>query len=306
MNDQADIEAILDRFRDWLEDARAEANGSEEFDSEPGPPARDFGIMDLVEEFTALRHELKLQTKSGRALLEQSETTVAALRQAIDQFRSVEPKEAQAVWAASKGLAEALADLDEALVRGEREIDRARRLIADESLRGLETSLNDLHRRRSWIRRRILRSYHQEIIETVRRDGQNRHELFDSFLEGYGLIQKRLRRALLSEQVMHIPCEGKPVDFEKMTVIEVVDEPHDQPGTVVKELRRGYTWRGRVIRFAEVQAVRGAWKSAVVTDGQPAPEWEQNVANGATGPTDDSGPVEDSTSGPAWPGPSKE
>ncbi len=191
MNDRADVEAILDRFRDWLEDARAVAEGpaglEPGLDSEPGPPPREFGIIDLVEEFTALRHELKLQTKSGRGLIEQTETTVAALRQAIDQFRSVEPKEAQAVWAAAKALAEALADLDEALVRGEREIDRARRQIADESVRGLETALDDLHRRRSWIRRRFLRSYHQEVIETVRRDGQTRHELFDSFLEGYRL-----------------------------------------------------------------------------------------------------------------------
>ncbi len=31
-----------------------------------------------------------------------------------------------------------------------------------------------------------------------------------------------------------------------------------QAGTVLKELRRGYTWRGRLIRFAEVQAIRGA------------------------------------------------
>ena len=156
-------------------------------DSEPGPPPREFGIIDLVEEFTALRHELKLQTKSGRGLIEQTENTVAALRQAIDQFRSVEPKEAQAVWSAAKALAEALADLDEALVRGEREIDRARRQIADESVRDLETSVTDLFRGRSWIRRRFLRSYHQEVIETVRRDGQTRHELFESFLEGYRL-----------------------------------------------------------------------------------------------------------------------
>ena len=191
MNDQADVEAILERFRDWLEDARAEADGPEGIepglDSEPGPPPREFGIIDLVEEFTALRHELKLQTKSGRGLIEQTETTVAALRQAIDQFRSVEPKEAQAVWTAAKALAEALADLDEALVRGEREIDRARRQIADESVRDLETSVNDLFRRRSWIRRRFLRSYHDEVIETIRRDGLTRHELFDSFLEGYRL-----------------------------------------------------------------------------------------------------------------------
>ena len=62
---------------------------------------------------------------------------------------------------------------------------------------------------------------------------------------------------MASEQVAHLACEGKPVDPELMTVIEVVDEPRERPGTVAKELRRGYTWRGRVIRFAEVQAVRG-------------------------------------------------
>jgi molecular chaperone GrpE len=283
MNDQAEIEAILEKFRDWLEDARIEANGQKEIepalDSLPGPPSREFGIIDLVEEFTALRHELKLQTKSGRGLIEQTENTVTALRQAIDQFRSVEPREAQAVWTAAKGLAEALADLDEAMVRGEREIDRARRQIADESVRGLETSIINLFRGRSWIRRRFLRSYHQEIIETVRRDGLTRHELFESFLEGYRLIQKRLRRALASEQVTHIPCEGKPVDPELMTVIEVVDEPRDQPGTVAKELRRGYTWRGRVIRFAEVQAVRGTWRSASAPDDDDADEMEPDDDN---------------------------
>jgi molecular chaperone GrpE len=41
-----------------------------------------------------------------------------------------------------------------------------------------------------------------------------------------------------------------------MTVLEVIDVPEKPAGTVVKELRRGYTWRGRVIRYAEVQAVR--------------------------------------------------
>ena len=157
-----------------------------------------------------------------------------------------------------QGLAEALADLDEALVRGEREIERARRQFADESIRALEASITDLFRRRSWIRRRFLRTYHHDVLETVRHDGQARDQVFDGFLEGYGLIQKRLRRALASEQVAHIPCEGLPVDPELMTVIELVDLPHEEPGTVARELRRGYTWRGRVIRFAEVQAVRGA------------------------------------------------
>ncbi len=189
MNDSADIEAILDRFRDWLETARVEADDHEAVESgsesEPGHSPREFGIIDLVEEFTALRHELKLQTKSGRGLIEQTENTVAALRQAIDQFRSVEPKEAQAVWTAGKALAEALADLDEALARGEREIDRARRQIADESIRALETAFIGLFRRRSWIRRR---SCGRTITRSSRRFGataRRERKLFDSFLEGY-------------------------------------------------------------------------------------------------------------------------
>jgi molecular chaperone GrpE len=303
MNGQTDVEAILEKFRDWLEDARAEADGPEGI--EPGPAPREFGIIDLVEEFTALRHELKLQTKSGRALIEQTENTVGALRQAIDQFRSVEPKEAQAVWSAAKALAEALADLDEALVRGEREIDRARRQIADQAVRDLETSITNVFRARSWIRRRLLRSYYREVIDTVRRDGLTRLELFDSFLEGYGLIQKRLRRALLSEQIIHIPCEGNPVDPELMTVIEVVDEPRDQPGTVARELRRGYTWRGRVIRFAEVQAVRGAWRSASAPDEDDADEMEPDDDNveTETETVELSGLADDSRSGPARLGP---
>jgi len=280
MNDRADVEAVLDRFRRWLDAARVEAK--EQGGLEPGQGAgakspRDFGVIDLVEEFTALRHEVKLQTKSGRALIEQTESTVSALRLAIEQFRSLGPKEAKAVWAAGKALAEALADLDEALDRGCREIDRARDRIAGQSIRDLEATLNDLHRRRSWIRRRLLGADHNQVLDIVRRDGRSRHELFDSLIEGFGLIQKRLRRVMAAEEVERIRCEGNAVDLERMNVVEVVDRRDQPPGTVVKELRRGYTWRGRVIRYAEVQAVRG---SLISTPASADPDPAEPVPDG--------------------------
>jgi molecular chaperone GrpE len=283
MNQQSDvdIEATLEKLRQWLEEARASGDGpvTREQSSISGAQngAREFGILDLVEEFTALRHELKLQTKSGRTLIDQSDTTVAALRQAVDLVRAVDVKEAQTVWGAGKVLAEALADLDQALLRGEREIERARRQIAAESLSRLESNLETLYRRRSWLKRRILRSYHHEVIEALRSDRPARDQLFDSFLEGYGLISKRLRRVLASEQIAHIPCEGKLVDPELMIVIEVVDEPRDRPGTVVNELRRGYTWKGRLIRCAEVQAVRGIATATTQADDPDTAESEEEL-----------------------------
>ena len=259
MNDRVDIDDIIDRFREWLDSARAEAGNQEV--SEPGSngesdAVREFGIIDLIEEFTALRHEVKLQTKAGRGLSEQTETALAAFKQAIEEVRSVVPKDAQAAWTAGKALAEGLADLDEALHRGEREIERAREQIAVLSPAALEAALSELHRSQSWIKRRLLGKYHSAIIAIIKRDTLNRGELFESFLEGFGLIQKRLRRVMTAEGIERIPCDGLPVDPELMTVLEVVDMPEESAGTVVKELRRGYTWRGRVLRFAEVQAVR--------------------------------------------------
>ncbi len=260
MNDSDRVEAILDRFRQWLTTAFVEAEDQRRFGHTPvneaPAPREDFGIIDLVEEFTALRQELKLQTKSGRSLVDQTETAVSALRQAIEQFRAVETKLSQAAGSAGKSLAEALADLDEALDRGHREIDRARTRIAIEPIRELERALNELHSQRSWIRRRLLRPYHNEVLEIVGRAGLARDDLFDSLLEGYGLIQKRLRRVMTAEQIQRIECEGATVNPELMNVIDVVDDSQYRPGTVVKELRRGYTWKGRVIRYAEVQAVR--------------------------------------------------
>ena len=276
-----DIESTLTKFRNWLLEARARGDGAAM--REPGSNSagstgeREFGIIDLIEEFTALRHEVKLQTKSGRSLIDQSDATVLALRQAVERIRAVEAKDAQAVWGAGKALAEALADLDEALLRGEREIDRARRQIAEESLSRLQSNLETVYRRRSWFKRRLLRTYHHEVIETIRIDGPARAQLFDSFLEGYRLISNRLRRVLASEQIAHISCEGKPVDPELMTVIEVVDEPRNAPGTVVKELRRGYTWRGRLIRYAEVQAVRGVTTGNTRADEPEAAELEHEL-----------------------------
>ncbi len=277
MNDQVDVDVILDRFRQWLDSARAESETQGSF--VPGfgsehEKSQDFGIIDLVGEFTALRQEVKLQTKSSRGLSEQTDAVLAAMRQAIEQFRSVEPKEAQAVWTAGKALAEGLADLDEAIDRGYREIERARQQIADESPRALENALNELQRGRSWIRRRLLRRSHDEVLEVVRRDALSRHDLFDSFLEGYGLIQKRLRRVMASEQVNRIPTVGRVVDPELMTVLEVVDLPDHPRGTVIKELRKGYTWRGRVIRYAEVQAVRSGLAPADTAEPTPASEHE--------------------------------
>jgi molecular chaperone GrpE len=254
MTEPIDEEALLDQFRQWMREARTGVMGD-------GPPsseiADEVGLYRLVEEFTALRHEVKLQTKGSRGLQEQAEALLPALKQAIEQFRAVEPREAQAAWVAGKPLAEALADLDEALARGSLQLEKASHRIVDEAQVELADALNALHAGQSWLRRRWTRSYHEAVSEVVRRNGPAaRRPLFDALLEGYGLIQTRLHRTMGAEQVRRIETVGQPVNPGLMTVIEVVDDPSRASAEVVDEVRTGYTWRGRVLRYAEVRAAR--------------------------------------------------
>ena len=259
-------ELLLGRLRQWLAEARMRSEQITDRPAdcptdlgEPQPSTADseFGLYTLVEEFTALRHELKLQTKSMRGLEEESQSQVAALRLAIEAFRSVEPKEALAAWSAGKGLATALADLDEALDRGRTQIERAGRILIDEPTRALPVALDELYSRQSWVRRLLWRSYHRQARALAARHGRKEREaLFAALVEGYGLIQGRLTRALAAERVQRIVTLGRPVDPERMIVIEVVEAPDTPPGAVVDEVRRGYTWNDRVLRCAEVRAAR--------------------------------------------------
>ena len=255
-------ELLLGRLRQWLAEARMQSEQIADHPAdldEPQPPAADseFGVYSLVEEFTVLRHELKLQTKSMRGLEEESQAQLAALRLAIEAFRSVEPKEALAVWSAGKGLAIALADLDEALDRGRTQIERAGRILIDEPTRALPIALDEWYSRQSWVRRLLWRGYHRQARALAACHGRKEREtLFAALLEGYGLIQGRLMRALAAERVQRIVTLGKSVDPERMLVVEVVEAPDKAPGTVVEEVRRGYTWNDRVLRCAEVRASR--------------------------------------------------
>ncbi len=60
------------------------------------------------------------------------------------------------------------------------------------------------------------------------------------------------------QSIVRMECVGKPADPNSMTVIEAVNETGRLPGTVVEEVRPGYFWKGKVLRFAEVKAVAGS------------------------------------------------
>lgn len=261
---QPDDDQLLDRFRQWLAETRAAAEqvvGDEESawasaeDDSSGSPG--VGLYRLAEEFTALRQEVKLQTRSSRGLDEEIEKLLAALRQAIAALDSVKPLEQQAARSAGKGLALALADLDEALDRGRQQLERSGERLVELPDDALLADLDQAYAGLSWLQRWLSGGYHRRLRELVEQSDAavQRRALLGALIDGYALIQQRLARALAAEGILRIAAVGQVVDPEQMIVLEMV-ETAGPPGLVVDEVRRGYTWNGRMLRYAEVRASR--------------------------------------------------
>jgi molecular chaperone GrpE len=78
-----------------------------------------------------------------------------------------------------------------------------------------------------------------------------------AWLEGLKLVQERLLDVLAAEGVRPIEVEGDPFDPHLHVAVETVPATDTTaPGTIVRELRRGYLTGETVVRYAEVVVAR--------------------------------------------------
>jgi len=259
MDNWPDHEEMLTRFRGWLDQTRSECETLDEPVPEDELPSDPVGLYQLVEQFTALRHDVKLLTKAARGTEERNEATLLSLQAAIEQLRTIESKEEDAAEKLARPMVEALIELDESLVRGRGVIEQARQRVQEEfsaELSEVRDRLDRLYRTQPWWRRRLCRPWHEATRDVYSgRTLDVQRGIFDALLEGYDLIQNRLRRTMKQTSIVRMQCLDKPADPNRMTVVEVVSDPSRRAGTVVEEIRPGYCWDGRVFRFAEVKAV---------------------------------------------------
>jgi molecular chaperone GrpE len=260
MNETHQDDMMLGRFRHWLGQTRREADAlspEPAIAAEPLDP-RGTGLLQVVEEFTALRHEVKLQTKSARGMSERTEQTLIAMQEAMELFRSLDIKEKEIGQRAAKPLVESLMDLDEALGRGRAVIDTARRRLLEDLAGRLQEQLDGLLAQMPFWSRRLHGPWRRRAREIInQRLALDYREIFDSMAEGYELILARLQRAMRKAELYRIECVGRQVDPNLMTVVDVVDDPMRPPGLVIEQIRPGYYWKNKVLRFAEVRAVQG-------------------------------------------------
>jgi molecular chaperone GrpE len=123
-----------------------------------------------------------------------------------------------------------------------------------EALADLQRTLTAQHEVvASWRQRLLAREEHS------RQTGQALERLsdfLDSLIIGYTMSVQRVERALHEHDLEPIAAVGEPFDPERMEVLEVVGNSGRPSGEVVGEVRRGYLWRGRVFRYAQVRVAK--------------------------------------------------
>jgi molecular chaperone GrpE len=193
----------------------------------------------LVAQFTALRHEVNLQTKASRAAVEQSAETIKLLGQP-----KADPQEA------IRPLVKAIIDVADALAVSLRQVEKAK--AAAESL------LTPPPATRPGILGRLFRTTDVVSAErTAQAEATDRlRTLLAGVADGYALSLRRVERVLPQFGLEPIPGDGLPFDPELMEVVEVLDAPGRESGAVVEEVRRGYRWDGKLFRPAQVKVAR--------------------------------------------------
>jgi molecular chaperone GrpE len=245
------IESILADFRTWLQEA------TQAPPIEAGPA---FDVATFVQQFTALRQEVNLQTKASRAQLEQNTQALALLQQALEPANA-EPHDDQTQDELLRPLLKTLIDAHDSLSLAQREVQR---LLDKTPMTSSPTNATTIELRLPyWTRwfgldhtiNKQLAKQHRRASAAVD-PGPRFRQMLDALLIGYQMSLQRLERALQQHGLETIPCVGEPFDPETMEVAEVVRELGRSNIEVLDVLRPGYRWHGRLFRYAQVRVAK--------------------------------------------------
>lgn len=245
------IDAVLADFRGYLEGLLAPPPAPES-----APAAID--LATVVAQFTALRHDVNLQTKATRAATEQA---AELARQAATAPRPV-------VSDPTAPLVKGLIEIFDALSASHRQIEAVRGglepLLAkldgpslpdppDAARRGFFARLfGRQHELEWWVRDALVAD--EQRTSTAAEATAKLTPLLAGLADGYTMSLRRVEKALEAAGLVAIPTVGRAFDPELMEVVEVVSGPAS--GLVAEEVRRGYTRNGGVVRFALVKVGR--------------------------------------------------
>ena len=205
----------------------------------------EFGLLDVVEAFTAMRHEYRGQTRESRELAE-------SMSGVADRISELEAHLTQLVSSAAEDdtarhLANSIVELDIHLTRA---VQAAVTYDASQSAQ-VRQAIRAAFDKLGWVTRWFCRPFLNSALQAVAPEATS-----NTSLEGLSLVVSRLRHLMKEQGFERVETEGRPFDPETMNAIGAVCSEEHTSGYVVEQLSPAYFWRGRLLRFADVRVVQ--------------------------------------------------
>lgn len=216
-----------------------------------------FGAVDIVEAFTAMRHEWRGQTKESRALAEQIQTAAANLLELESKLFAGErrPDKASDV----KRLVMLIVETDHQLSRAVASIAQweANRRLGEAAKRAaIEQCVAAMNSAARWFSRPLL------ALLAGQHSAQEPAESSPT-LDGLNLVLARLRRMMREHGIERHDVLGRPFDANTMHAIGAVVTADYPAGHVADQLSPAYSWLGQFLRFADVRVADHKTESEV-------------------------------------------
>ncbi|HVR72961.1 MAG TPA: nucleotide exchange factor GrpE [Planctomycetota bacterium] len=247
---QGEMESLLNALRQWMVEM-------ESLPAEPGTEGPmavtapdevlNADLLSVVRELTALRGEVRVETRVAKASREKMDEAARAFETGVGE---AEEALREAALAMETGARRAL----EPLLRDRDRLRDQLERVRDEPLRAGQEALLDVVE--------SLQRGRQATAEVRGRLGWRGwflpREVLAGLLEGYEMAVKRVERSLAAMGVTEVACLGQPFDPNRMRAVETEVREDVPPGQVVEILRPGYVRGETVLRFADVRAAVAA------------------------------------------------
>ncbi len=218
---------------------------------ESEPP--EFGLLDVIEAFTAMRHEWRTQTRENRDL-------AAAIQGATDKLLRLETKlvdssvltEQNSEQRGVREFVEAIVEIDVHLSRAVDAVIKSTRANLLPDL--LAASIQEDFENRGIISRWFCRRFFKSVLRIVASNLQANVD--HSTNEGLTMVVSRIRRIMSDRDIERAETVGQPFDAETMHAIASVESDQHKAGHVEEQLSPAYFWRGELFRCADVRVAR--------------------------------------------------
>jgi molecular chaperone GrpE len=212
--------------------------------------------MDIVAAFTALRHELKLQVRNGRALQEELTASLERLAERLGSQLAVATPRMPVDE--SRKLAEALSEIEESLHRAVQTL-AGPVLPRGDAGDGLLERFDRAASQASWPVRVFAKRFVRELrglIESSASQMEQMREVHERTRRGLELLLQRVHRQMQRCQIERVDVLHQPFDAETMHAVDVIEAGVVPSAHVAEQLRPAYRWQGKILRPADVRIAR--------------------------------------------------